>query len=113
MFEGEDHQTLQTLIDNYTITSEAQRTPVLALKALQSVLKEDVHFWHYCDQILSDLQQLLGEGVHALSNRICTLITKCKFSSKKIREYMKIMVLQHTVKYHEARDWIYLQDQTT
>ena len=26
---------------------------------------------------------------------------------------MKIMVLQHAVKYHEARDWICLQDQST
>ena len=48
-----------------------------------------------------------------LSNRICTLITRCKFPSKEIKECMKIMVLQHTIKYHEARDWICLQDQTT
>ena len=78
MFKGEDCQALQTLINNNTITSEAQRTPVLALKAIQFVLK-DVHFWHHHGQILSDLQQLPDEGVHALSNRICTLITKCKF----------------------------------
>ena len=86
---------------------------MLALKAIQSILKEDVHFWHHCDQILSDLQQLPDKGVHALSNRICILITKCKFSSEEIRECMEIMVLQHAVKYHEARDWIPLQDQTT
>ena len=60
MFKGEDCQALQTLIDNNTITSEAQRTPTLALKAIQSVLKEDFHFWHHHDQILSDLQQLPG-----------------------------------------------------
>ena len=113
MFEGEDCQAPQTLISNNTITSEAQRTPALALKAIQSVLKEDVHFWHHHDQILSDFLQLLGEGVHALSNRICTLITKCKFPSEEIRECMKIMVLQHAIKYHEARDWIHLLDQIT
>ena len=71
------------------------------------------HFWHHCNQILSDLQQLPDEGVHALSNRICTIITKCKFSSEEVTETMKIMVMQHAIKYHEARDWICLQDQTT
>ena len=113
MFEGEDHQALQTLINNNTVTSEVQRTPVLALKVRQSVLKDDVHFWHHHDQILSGLQQLLGEGVHALSNRLCTLITKCKFPSEEIKECRKIMVLQHAIKYHKARDCICLQDQTT
>ena len=44
MFEGEGCQALQTLIDNKTITPEAQRTPVQALRAIQSVIKEDVHF---------------------------------------------------------------------
>ena len=47
MFESEDCKALQTLIDNNTVSSEAQRTPALALKAIQSVLKEDVHFWHH------------------------------------------------------------------
>ena len=70
MFEGVDQQALQTLIDNKTFTSEAQRTPALALKAIQPVLKEDVHFWHHYNQILSGMQQLPDEGVHALSNRI-------------------------------------------
>ena len=113
MFEGEDCQAIQTLINNKTITPEAQRTPALAHRAIQSVIKEDVHFWHHYDQILSDLQQLPDEGVHALSNRICIIISKCKFPSEEVREFMKIMVLQHAIKYHEARDWIDLQGQTT
>ena len=113
MFEGEDCQVLQTLTDSNTVTPEAQRTPALALRAIQSVIKEDVHFWHHHNQILSDLQQLPEEGVHALSNQICTIISKCQFSSDEVKEIMKIMVLQHVIKYHEARDWICLQDQNT
>ena len=38
MFEGEDCQALQTLIDNNTVTPEAQQTPAQALKAIQSVI---------------------------------------------------------------------------
>ena len=108
MFEGEDCQALQTLIYNKTITPEALRTPALALRAIQSVIKEYVHFWHHCDQILSRSMTAPDEGVHALSNRICTIISKCQFPNKKVRKIMKIMVLQHTIKYHEARDWICL-----
>ena len=44
MFEDEDCQALQTLINNHTISPEAQQTPFLALKAIQSIIKEDVHF---------------------------------------------------------------------
>ena len=73
---------------------------------------KDVHFWHHCDQLFSDFCQLLEEGVNALSNRICATIAKCQFSSQEVRE-MKKMLLQHAVKYHDARDWICLQDQST
>ena len=54
-FEDEDHLALQTLIDNQTITPAAQQTPSLVLKAIQSVIKEDVHFWHHRDELLTDL----------------------------------------------------------
>ena len=108
MFEGEDCQALQTLIDNQTILPDAQQTPVLALKAIQSVIKEEVHFWHHRDQLLSDLHQLPEEGIHAISNRINTLVHKCKFPNEEVKEIIKIMVLQHAVKYHEARGWIHL-----
>ena len=112
MFEGKDCQALQILINN-TVTPEAQQTPVQALKAIQSIIKEDVHFWHHCDQLFQDLCQLPEEGVHPLSNRICATIAKCQFSSQEVRKIMKIMMLQHAVKYHKARDWICLQDQST
>ena len=58
MFEGDDCQALQTLINNNTIMPEAQHTPALALNTIQSVIKEDVYFWHYHDKILSDLCEM-------------------------------------------------------
>ena len=42
MFEGDDHQALQTLIDNNTISTEVQHIPSLALNAIQSVIKEGI-----------------------------------------------------------------------
>ena len=113
MFQGDDLQALQTLTDNNTVTPEAQETPAQALKAIQSIIKEDVHFWHHCNQLFSDVCQLPEEGVHALSNRICATIAKCQFSNQEVTEIMKIMVLQHAVKYHRSRNWIHLQDQST
>ena len=44
MFEDEDCLALQTLIDNQTISPDAQLTLSLMLKAIQLVIKEDVHF---------------------------------------------------------------------
>ena len=91
------------------------RCPVdssLMLKAIKSVIKEDVHFWHHRDELLTDLQQLPDEGIHALSMPIITLMDKCKFPLQEVKELMQLMVLQHTVKYHEACDWICLQDQS-
>ena len=112
MFEGDYHQTLQTLIDNNTISPEAQHTPTLALNVIQSVIKEDVHFWHYHDEILSDLCQYPDEGIHSLSTRINTLVGKCKFPTDEVKETIQIMVLQHAVKYHKVRYWICLEDQS-
>ena len=111
MFEDEDHQALQTLIDNQTISPEAQWTPSLALKAIQSIIKEDIHFWHHRDELLTDLWQLPSDGIHAISTHIITLIGKFKFPSHEVKEMMKLMVLQHALKYHEVWDWICLQDQ--
>ena len=44
MFHGEDRQTLQTMIDNNTITAEDQQTPTKALKAIQPCIKDEEHF---------------------------------------------------------------------
>ena len=113
MFTGEDRRALQTLIDNDTITEADQRTPRLALKAIQTAIKEGEHYWHYRDEVLSDIRQQPEEQVHTLSNRITNLINNCNFQDQQTAETLKIMLLQHAIKYHEARDWIRLQDPTT
>ena len=43
MFTGGDRRALQTLIDNGTITAADQRTPKLALKAIQTAIKDGEH----------------------------------------------------------------------
>ena len=112
MFTGEDRQTLQTMIDNKTITTEHQLTPVNALKAIQTTIKEE-HYWHYSDEVLRDIRQQLEEQVHALNNRITTLVNNCSFQDPQTSETIKIMLLQHAIRFHEVRDWIRLQDPAT
>ena len=113
MFTGEDRRALKTLVDNDTITEADQRTPRLALKAIQTAIKEGEHYWHYRDEVLSDLRQQPNEQVHTLSTRIINLVNNCNFQDQQTAETLKIMLLQHAIKYHEARDWIRLQDPTT
>ena len=113
MFEDEDCLALQTLIDNQTITPAAQQTPSLVVNAIQLVIKDNVHFWNHRDELLTDLQQLPNEGIHTLSTCITTIIGKCSFPLEEIKDMLKLMVLQHAVKYNEVQDWICLQDQST
>ena len=47
-----------------------------------------------------------------LSQHIGELITKSKFGNAQTAEAFKLVVLQHAVKYHAARDWIRQQDQS-
>ena len=111
MFKGEDRQALQTLIDNNTISPEDQLTPVSALKAIQSCIKEEEeHLWHYRAKLMSVFRQQPNKQIHALNTRITILINNCKFQDHQTTETIKIMLLQHAVKFHEARDWIPLQD---
>ena len=70
MFQGEDRQALQNLIDTNIITPEDQLTPTSALKAIQTTIKEDEHFWHFRDEVLSNFRQEPNEGTHSLSNLI-------------------------------------------
>ena len=79
MFTGDDIQALQTLIDNNTIISEDQLTPSLALKAIQTTVKEEEHYWHCRDEIMSDVRQQPNEQIHTLNTRITTLVNNCKF----------------------------------
>ena len=112
MFQGEDRQALQSLIDNNTITPEDQKTPKHALKAIQSCIKEEEHFWHFRDEVMSDFRQQPEEQIHALNTRITTLVNNCAFQDQQTKDTIKLMLLQHAVKYHKACDWIRLQDQT-
>ena len=113
MFTGQDRQAVQTLVENDTITEADQCTPTLALKAIQTALKDGEHYWHYRDKILSDIRQQPEEQVHTLSTRIINLVNNCNFQDQQTTETLKIMLLQHAIKYHEAHDWIRLQDPTT
>ena len=111
MFQGEDRQTLQTMIDNSTITQGDQQTPTKALKAIQSCIKDEEHFWYFRDEVMSNVQQQPNEQIHALHARITTLVNNCIFQEQQTTETIRIMLLQHAVQFHEARDWIRLQDQ--
>ena len=113
MFQGEDRQALQTLLQNNAITSEDQLTPSHALNVIWTSVKEEEHFWHFRDEHLSDFRQEPSKGIHTPNTRITTLIINCKFTHSPTKETFIIMVLAHSVKYHEARDWIRLQDQST
>ena len=110
MFMGEDRQALQTMIDNNTITQQDQSTPIKALKVIQTTIKDEEHYWHCRGEIMSDIRQEPQEQVCALNTRITTLVTNCKFTDQHTTETMKIMLLQQAIRYHEAHDWIRLQD---
>ena len=112
MFEGDDRQDLQTLMDNGTIMEEIMKTPQATLDAICTTIKYMEHFWTHWDELLSDVRQLTGDGIHALSQCICNLITQCRFHHAKIQDMLKIMVLQNAVQYHKDRDWIHQQDQS-
>ena len=82
----DDWEALQTWIDYNVNSTEAECTPSLTLSTIQSMIKEDVHFWHYCSEILVDFCHLPGEGNHSLHTHITTLVNKCKFTTKITKE---------------------------
>ena len=100
-----------TLIDNNTITQEDQCTPIKAPKAIQTTIKE--HYWHHRDEVMSDLRQQPDEQVHTLNTRITNLVNKYSFKDPQTTGTIKIMLLQHAIRYHDARSWICLQDPAT
>ena len=51
--------------------------------------------------------------MHTLNTRITNLVNNYKFTDTATKETIKIMLLAHSVTFHEARDWIRLQDQST
>ena len=98
MFTREDRQALQTMIDNNTITQADQCTPVQALKEIQTTIKDEEHYWHYRDEILSNIRQQPEEQVHTLNNRIITLVNNYSFQDPQTTETIKIMLLQHAIR---------------
>ena len=82
MFQ-EDRQALQTLIDNNTIPPEDQPTSTCALKAIQSCIKDEEHFWHFRDEVISNFRQQPNEQIHALNTRMTTLVNNCKFQDNQ------------------------------
>ena len=89
MFTGEDRQALQTMIDNNTITQQDQHAPVHALKAIKTAIRDEEHYWHYRDEILSNIRQQPEEQVHMLNNRIITLVNNCSFQDQQTAETIK------------------------
>ena len=55
---------------------ESMKTPLAALDAIRTTIKSEEHFWANKDELLSDVRQQPGEGIHVLSQLICNLITK-------------------------------------
>ena len=68
-------------------------------------------FWYFRDEVMSDVRQQPNEQIHALNTRITTLVNNCRFQDQNTTNTIKLMLLQHAVRFHEARDWIRLQDQ--
>ena len=95
MFEGEDRKALQNLIDSGVVTAEHMLKPKATLDAIATTIKSEEHFWAHRDELMSDLQQQSDEGIHALSQHICELINKSKFTHAPTIEMLKIMVLQN------------------
>ena len=62
---------------------------------------------------MSDIRQQPNEEIHALNTRITTLVNNCRFQDQQTTETIKIMLLQHAIKFYKARDWIRLQDPAT
>ena len=63
MFQGDDRQALQNLIDNNIITPEDQLTPTSTLKAILTTIKEDEHFWHFRNEVLMTLDKNQMKGL--------------------------------------------------
>ena len=78
-----------------------QRAKKCPGKCSTTIRSED-HFWHFQEELLSDVSQLPNEGIHALNTCITTLITQCKFPHPKTQEMLKITVLQHAIGFHEG-----------
>ena len=85
MFEGEDCQALKTLINNNTVTPEAQEIPAQALKAIQSVIKKDVHFWHHVISSFQIFASCLRKGYTHCQTEYEPQLPNASFPAKRSR----------------------------
>ena len=88
------------------------KKPRATLDATENTIKSKEQFWAHRDELISNIRHQPSKGIHALSQCISDLITKCRFPQPETQEILKIMVPQLAVHYHEARDWIRQQDQS-
>ena len=58
-----------------------QRTHLMQ-KALAAAVKEDMHFWKYCNPFIGDIHQQLEE-VHALDHQMINLFKPATFLLQK------------------------------
>ena len=47
-----------------------------------------------------------------LNTRITSFVNKCKFSHQQTKKTLKIILLQHEVRYHKSHNWVWQQDQS-
>ena len=106
MFEGEDRQSI---IDNETITEEHLKALRQVLDAIATTIKSEDYFWHFQDELLSDVCQWSSEAICALNTCIIALVNQYQFPDVNIKQTLKIIILQHVVRYLEAQNWIHLQ----
>ena len=62
---------------------------------------------------MNNFRQKPNEQIYVLNTRITTVVNNCKFQDHQTKKTIKHMLLQHAVRFHEARDWIRLQDQAS
>ena len=111
MFEEEDQKALQTLIKNGILILEDKKISMSVQDTTQTTIKDEEHFWHFSDELLSDIRQLPERGIHTLSIQIITILNNCKFTHIETKVTLNIMLLQHVVRYCKALYWIQQQDQ--
>ena len=99
MFQDEDRKNLQTLADNNSIMWETQQTSKLVLNATLTAIKEDKHFWHYQNELVSDVCQKPDQATNTQYTPILQLINNCNSTNDDTKETLKTIIFQHAVKY--------------
>ena len=91
--------------------NKAQYTPMSVLDVIPTIIKEGEHFWLFGNEIVLDVHQKTDESIHPQSTHITELIINSKFTNNHTTETLKLILLQHAIKYHEACAWLFQQNQ--